>query len=161
FGATGDLILVPDETTEVHVDFGPDHAPEHFLLGDIRETDGTPWFCCPRDFLRRALASLKDVAGVGRSSAFDQEGMYTRLDEGSGSAYPLDAYRRQNPFGEAFVAALRQAGVKPDSFLPEYGARQFEVTTDPAIGITSADHAIVVREMARAVAHRMGHRAIF
>ena len=33
FGALGDLILVPDETTEVRVDFGPDSAPEHFFLG--------------------------------------------------------------------------------------------------------------------------------
>ncbi len=40
----------------------------------------------------------------------------------------LDAYRRQGIFGEALTAALRQAGVVPDSFLPEYGGRQFEVT---------------------------------
>ena len=161
FGATGDLILVPDETTEVHVDFGPDHAPEHFFLGDIRETDGSPWSCCPRDFLRRALAALKDAAGLQLYSAFEQEFMYSGIDEVPSSAYTLDAYRRQGIFGEAFIAALRQAGVRPDSFLPEYGARQFEVTTDPMIGIASADHAIVVREMARAVAHRLGHRAIF
>ena len=49
FGATGDLILVPDAKTEVKVEFGPDSAPEHFYLGDIRETDGRPWACCPRD----------------------------------------------------------------------------------------------------------------
>lgn len=161
FGATGDLILVPDETTEVNVDFGADHAPEHFFLGDIRETDGSPWSCCPRDFLRRALTSLKETAGLQLYSAFEQEFMYSGIEEVPSSAYTLDAYRRQGIFGEAFIAALRQAGVEPDSFLPEYGARQFEVTTDPKIGITSADHAIVVREMARAVAHRLGHRAIF
>jgi glutamine synthetase len=161
FGATGDLILVPDESTEVQVDFGPDFAPEHFFLGDIRETDGRPWACCPRDFLRRALAALREAAGLQLYSAFEQEFFYSGVDEVPTSAYSLDAYRRQGIFGEAFVAALRQAGVKPDSFLPEYGARQFEVTTDPAVGITSADQAIIVREMARAVAHRLGHRAIF
>jgi glutamine synthetase len=161
FGATGDLILVPDEATEVHVEFGPDHAPEHFFLGDIRETDGRPWSCCPRDFLRRALAALKDVAGLQLYSAFEQEFMYSGIEEVPTSAYSLDAYRRQGIFGEAFIAALRQAGVTPDSFLPEYGSRQFEVTSDPVRGIASADQAIVVREMARAVAQRLGHRAIF
>ena len=161
FGATGDLILVPDETTELLVEFGPDHAPEHFFLGDIRETDGSPWACCPRNFLRRALAALKEAAGLQLYSAFEQEFFYDGIDEMPGAAYSLDAYRRQGTFGEMFVAAMRQAGVEPDSFLPEYGITQFEVTSDPALGLASADQAIVVREMARAVAHRLGHRASF
>jgi len=161
FGATGDLILVPDEKTEVRVDFGPESAPEHFFLGDIRETDGRPWTCCPRDLLRRALASLKDASGLNLNAAFEQEFVYSGVEDMPGAPYSLDSYRRQGIFGEAFTAALRQAGVVPDSFLPEFGARQFEVTCDPALGITSADHAVIVREMARAVAHRLGNRAIF
>ncbi len=161
FGATGDLILVPDEATEVHVDFGPESAPEHFFLGDIRETNGAPWACCPREFLRRALAALKEVSGLQLYSAFEQEFVYTGIDDMPGAPYSLDAFRRQGIFGEAFVAALRQAGVVPDSFMPEYGARQFEITCEPALGITSADHAVIIREMARAVAGRLGNRAIF
>jgi glutamine synthetase len=161
FGATGDLILVPDEETEVHVDFGPDSAPEHFFLGDIRETDGRPWACCPRNFLRRALAALKDASGLQLNAAFEQEFVYSGIEDMPGSPYSLDAYRRQGIFGEAFIAALRMTGVMPDSFLPEYGTRQFEVTCDPALGLASADHAVIVREMARAVAHRLGQRAIF
>ena len=161
FGATGDLILVPDEKTEVCVDFGPESAPERFFLGDIRETDGRPRTCCPRDFLRRALASLKDASGLNLNAAFEQEFVYSGVEDMPGAPYSLDAYRRQGIFGEAFTAALRQAGVVPDSFLPEFGARQFEVTCDPALGMTSADHAVIVREMARAVAHRLGNRAIF
>ena len=161
FGALGDLILVPDETTEVRVDFGPDSAPEHFFLGDIREIDGTPWACCPRDFLRRALGDLKSSAGLQLCAAFEQEFVYDGVENMPGAAYSLDAYRRQGIFGEAFTAALRQAGVVPDSFLAEFGARQYEVTCDPALGVASADHAVIVREMARAVAHRLGHRAIF
>jgi glutamine synthetase len=161
FGALGDLILVPDEATEVRVDFGPDDAPEHFFLGDIREIDGTPWACCPREFLRRALADLKASAGLQLCAAFEQEFVYDGVENMPGSAYSLDAYRRQGIFGEAFTAALRQAGVVPDSFLAEFGARQYEVTCDPALGVASADHAVIVREMARAVAHRLGHRAIF
>ena len=53
FGTAGDLMIVPDAKAEVRVDFGDGTAPEHFFLGDIRNTDGSPWECCPREFLRR------------------------------------------------------------------------------------------------------------
>ena len=161
FGATGDLILVPDRDTEVRVDFNDGSAPEHFFLGDIRETDGKFWSCCPRDFLRRALAALDRVGGQRLLAAFEQEFMYTGVADLPGSPYSLDAYRRQGLFGEVFTAALRQAGVVPDSFLPEYGARQYEATCAPAIGLKAADDAVVMREIARAAAHRLGQRAIF
>ena len=59
------------------------------------------------------------------------------------------------------MAALRAAGLAPHSFLPEYGPRQYEVTVHPTRGVRAADEAVIQREMARAVAHRLGHRAIF
>ena len=161
FGATGDLILVPDSETAVRVRYDDDSALEHFYLGDIRETDGTPWVCCPRDFLRRGLAALEAAAGYRLYAAFEQEFVYTGVEELPGASYSLDAYRRQGLFGEIFTAALRQAGVVPDSFLPEYGARQYEVTCQPSIGLRVADDAIVMREIARSTALRLGARAIF
>src|SRR5215469_4656256 len=111
FGTTGDLILVPDREAEVNVDFGDDSAPEYFFLGDIKNLDGTFWECCPRDFLRRALAALQQAAGVTLRAAFEHEFVYTGADEMPGSPYSLDAYRRQGIFGEALVAALRLAGM--------------------------------------------------
>jgi glutamine synthetase len=51
--------------------------------------------------------------------------------------------------------------VTPDSFLAEYGTRQFEVTVAPMPALTAADHAVITREMARAAAHRHGFRASF
>ena len=161
FGTSGDLILVPDPATEVKLDFGDGSANEHFFLGDIRQLDGTPWECCPRDFARRALSALRETAGVTLLSAFEHEFVYTGVESAPGEAYSLDAFRRQGRFAESFVAALRQAGAEPESFLPEYGARQFEFTVKPAEGLRSADQAVVAREMARATAHRLGHRAVF
>ena len=49
----------------------------------------------------------------------------------------------------------------PDSFLAEYGTRQFEVTVAPTSAPIAADHAVITREMARAAAHRHGFRASF
>src|SRR6185295_11021571 len=34
-------------------------------------------------------------------------------------------------------------------------------TVKPAMGLQSADRAVIAREMARATAHRLGHRAVF
>ena len=161
FGTKDDLILVPDPAAEARVDFGDGSANEHFFLGDIRWLDGSAWECCPRDFARRALASLKETAGVTLLSAFEHEFVYTGVESVPGESYSLDAFRRQGVFAEAFTAALRQAGAEPESFLPEYGARQYEFTVAPAKGLRSADRAVVAREMARATACRLGHRAIF
>jgi glutamine synthetase len=161
FGTAGDLMIVPDPTAEVRVDFADASAPEHFFLGDIRNTDGSAWECCPREFLRRAIAALDAVSGLRLIAAFEQEFVYTGNQQRDGDAYSLNAFRRQGTFGESFVAALRAAGVTPDSFLAEYGARQFEVTVSPAPALTAADQAVITREMARAAAHRLGHRASF
>ncbi len=161
FGTAGDLMIVPDRKAEVRVDFGDDSAVEHFFLGDICTTDGAPWECCPREFLRRAARELESAAGLQAIAAFEQEFLYTGTEERPGDAYALGAFRRQGLFGEAFVAALREAGVPPDTFLAEYGARQFEVTVAPAPALVAADRAVVTREMARAAAHRLGHRAVF
>lgn len=160
FGATGDLILVPDRETEVHVDFDDGSPAEHWYLGDIRHTDGRPWECCPRDFLRRGLAALAEH-GLQLFAAFEHELMYSGVEDLPGAPYALDAYRRQGIFGEALIAAMRRAGVEPDSFLPEYGARQFEVTAAPQRGLKAADDAVKLRELARAAAFRLGHRATF
>jgi glutamine synthetase len=161
FGTAGDLMIVPDPAAEVRVDFADGSAVEHFFLGDIRTTDGEPWECCPRDFLRRAVRELESAGGLHVVAAFEQEFLYTGIEGRPGDAYALGAFRRQGNFGEAFIAALRAAGPVPDSFLAEYGPQQFEVTVAPQPAMTAADHAVITREMARAAAHRLGHRAVF
>jgi glutamine synthetase len=161
FGTAGDFMIVPDPAMEVRVDFGDGSAIEHFFLGDIRNTDGTPWECCPRDFLRRAVKVLEEMAGLRIVAAFEQEFFYTGTSDRPGDAYALGAFRRAGSFGETFIAALRAAGVDPDTFLAEYGPRQFEVTVMPQPALTAADHAVITREMARAAAYRLGHRVVF
>jgi glutamine synthetase len=161
FGTAGDFMIVPDPAMEVRVDFGDGSAIEHFFLGDICNTDGTAWECCPRDFLRRAVTALEEAAGLRVVAAFEQEFLYTGTSDRPGDAYALGAFRRAGSFSETFIAALRAAGVVPDTFLAEYGPRQFEVTVMPQLALTAADHAVITREMARAAAHRLGHRVIF
>jgi glutamine synthetase len=139
FGTAGDLMIVPDPSAEVHVDFDDSSPAEHFFLGDIRNTDDSAWECCPREFLRRAIAALDQASGLRLIAAFEQEFVYTGNQDRPGDAYSLSAFRRQGAFGEIFVSALRTAGVTPDTFLPEYGGRQFEVTVAPQPALIAAD----------------------
>jgi len=161
WGALGDLVLLPDLDTHVRVAFSDDGAPEQFVLADICTLDGNPWTCCLRSFLRRGLQALSDEFGLQLKAAFEHELHYDQVEERPNSSYALDAFRRQDSFGEVLLAALATAGVRPDTFMPEYGPSQYEVTVEPAIGVAAADHAVILRELARASARHLGGRASF
>jgi glutamine synthetase len=159
FGTLGEVFLIPDASTRVLVAF-EGSATEYFFLGDIRTLEGSPWSFCPRHVLRRALGDLRSETGLELFATFEQEFTYS----GGGSLqqpYELDGYRRQGLFGEVLLAAMRQVGVIPDSFLTEFGVKQFEVTSAPAVGVRAADNAVITRELAQAVAYRLGHRVSF
>jgi glutamine synthetase len=160
FGTRGEVFLVPDPTTRVFVPF-ENSAAEFFFIGDIRTGDGAPWDFCPRHVLRRALDRLESETGLKLFATFEQEFLYTGVAAHPPQPYELDAYRRQGYFGEALLAAMRQAGVIPDSFLSEFGPQQYEVTSAPCVGLRAADEAVITREIAQAVAFRLGHRVSF
>jgi glutamine synthetase len=160
FGTVGEVFLIPDSATRVVVPF-EGSATEYFFVGDIQSLQGAPWDFCPRHVLRRALGELKRDTGLELLATFEQEFIYSGVAAHPPQPYELDAYRRQGIFGEALLSALRQAGVVPDSFLSEFGPRQFEVTSAPAVGLRAADDAVITRELAQAVAFRLGHRVSF
>jgi len=197
FGSTGDLRLLPDPATHVRV--GPDlnegaGAPIggsgalEFLLCDIVETDGRPWACCPRHFLREALMRLDDELGARVVASFEHE-FQLRAAPGrpalahhhtpAGAPAPpappgpplagphsplpfsLEAIRVAEPFAGNVMAALVEAGVQPERFFAEYAANQFEIPVDVTDGLASADRSVVFREVVREIARRQGLRASF
>jgi glutamine synthetase len=161
FGAFGDLILKPEPKAEANVDFGDGSPKERFFLCDILETDGSPWACCPRTLLRNAVEGLKQETGVTVSIAFEHEFFYTGARGRVGDMYALDGVRRHGEFGETFLAALAQCGIEADSYLAEFGEGQFEVTFPPTEPLAACDKAVMLREMARGTAWRLGHTVSF
>jgi glutamine synthetase len=164
FGSTGDLRLLPDLDTHVRVQTiaGEDAetATLEFVLCDMAETDGSPWECCPRTFLRRALEDLRAETGLRVLASFEHE---FQLLSGAPAAlaFSLEAQRRAEPFPSQVVAALREAGVVPERFMAEYAAHQFEIPVAPAEGVAAADRAVALREIVREVARQGGARATF
>ncbi|WP_237883155.1 glutamine synthetase family protein [Pseudomonas sp. PGPR40] len=157
WGAYGDLRLIPDLSSRVTVNNGPDaNAPAlDFIHSDIRETDGRPWGACPRTLLRNEVERYRDELGLQINAAFEHE-----FNLGSGTteplAFSLEAQRQGAEFGGWLLSALRAGGVEPEMFLPEYGKHQYEITCRPALGVAAADRAVNVREITREIARQMG-----
>lgn len=157
WGAYGDLRLIPDMSSRVTVNNGPDtNAPAlDFIHGDIRETDGRPWGACPRTLLHNEVERYRSELGLQINAAFEHE-----FNLGSGAAehlaFSLEAQRQGAEFGGWLLSALRAGGVEPEMFLPEYGKHQYEITCRPALGVAAADRAVNLREITREIARQMG-----
>jgi glutamine synthetase len=165
FGSVGDLRLLPDAATRARVPGADGEAPLELLLCDIVETDGRPWECCPRRFLRDTLLELERELDIHVRASFEHEFQLVRwpISDSSPPALPfsLEAQRRAEPFATNVMRALVQAGVAPERFFAEYAAHQFEIPVEPAEGLASADRAVLLREVVREVARREGLRASF
>lgn len=161
WGSRGDLLMMPDPSTQTAVDHDGTWPTERFVLCDLHTLDGSPWACCPRSWLKRGLQALEAEFGLHFLSAFEHEFHYSGVSEGGGNAYALDAFRQQGGFLQDLVAALRDAGIDPEMVMPEYGPGQFEATNGPALGVESADRAVRLREIARSLARARGQKATF
>lgn len=161
FGSTGDLRLKPAPETLMQMST-PDSEPTKVVLADIVNLDGSPWDCCPRTFLRDAIADFKAETGLSVLSSFEHEFMLLDVDpDAPNIAFSLQNLLDFEPLGSTVMAALEDAGLEPEMWLPEYAARQWEVTVAPAEALVSADRAIMLREIVRNVATRLGHNASF
>jgi glutamine synthetase len=160
FGALGDLVLIPDPRTRVRVELD-ERTTEHFVLGDILHTDGRPWEFCTRSILKAALARLKHITGLTLFGAFEHEFQIRGESARVGGAYTSNGFRAERRLAEELVAALRAGGIEPDTFMKEYGANQYEVTTGPSDGVAIADQAVMLRELLRAVMALRGREMTF
>jgi glutamine synthetase len=160
FGSTGDLRLLPDADAHARLDADGDAVAFELVLCDIVETDGRPWECCPRTFLRSALHELDAELGLRVRASFEHE--FQLLDDAPPALpFSLEAQRRAEPFPSRVVGALEQVGAAPERFMAEFASHQFEIPVRPADGVAGADRAVIVREVVREVARRCGRRASF
>lgn len=160
FGSVGDLRLLPDAETRVRIEGAAAGSPLDFVLCDIVETDGTPWECCPRSFLREALGELESEFGIHVVASFEHE--FQLLGEQSpATPFSLRAQREVDPFGSELIGALRQAGTEPELFFAEYAPHQFEIPVAAADGMAAADRSVVLKEVVGEIARRAGVRASF
>jgi len=161
WGPMTEVRQVPVAETQTRVALWDDTPAFNLVLCDSRNPDGSDWECSTRGFMTSALDDFRRETGLEFVAAFEHE--FTLLGEGLGQGPPfsVEAMRNAAAFTGDVSAALRQAGLQPETVEPEYGYLQYEVTTSPATGAASGDRAIITRELIREAARRRGHRATF
>ncbi|MDH6230532.1 glutamine synthetase [Mesorhizobium soli] len=161
WGSAGDQRLMADPESKARVTCLPGETPLHFYHADITDLKGEPWECCVRSFLKATLADFEKEAGLRVISAVEQEFQIIGADWPQAPSFGLRAQRRTGAFGPLLMTALKQAGVEPEMFLPEYGKDQFEVTCRPAPALAAADRGATIRAVTREVAAHFGWHASF
>ena len=157
----GDITLMPDPRTRVEVDFDDGTPAERFYLCDLRNTDSTPWECCPRTLLRDAAEALRAETGLILQASFEHEFIYAGAQAGAADMYALDAVRRHGAFGETFLGALAAAGVEIDSYLPEFAPGPVRSHHAPRARADRLRQRRHPARIARATAWRLGHTVTF
>jgi glutamine synthetase len=161
WGSIGDLRLKPDNAARYACWPSRAATPFDMVMSDMVELDGTPWVCCPRSFLKAALADFRTLTGCDFIATFEQEFQVLGAPWPAASSFGVSALRRADPFASEVVAALAQCGIPLEMFVAEYGRDQFELTTPPADGLAAADRALVIREVVKEIARLNGWRATF
>lgn len=161
WGSNGDLRLLADRAARYTAHLPGATTPLDMVMSDVVELDGTPWCACPRSQLKAALAELLSDTGLTVAGAFEHEFQLTGTALPAAPAFSLRALRRTDPFGPSVVAALASAGLKPETFIAEYGRDQYEVTVAPAAGTAIADQAVALREIVREAARLAGFPVSF
>lgn len=160
FGSTGDLRLRPDPSTEKLITGVPGRPDTTIMLADIVTTDGQPWPCCPRTFLREAVATLEEEFGLRTGVSFEHEFMALDVTE-EHHPFSWRNFRAIEPIGSQLVTAMEKSGLGPETWLAEYGRHQYEITVTRSDPVTAADRAILTRDIVRDVFSAAGHRTTF
>lgn len=161
FGSVGDLRLRPDVRSRAEISTGGGEATTVFL-SDIVNPDGSPWDGCLRTFLRDSIDKLKMETGLSVVASFEHEFILLDTDVVTTNLpFSLKDLLEREPLGSSVLAALDDAGLEPEMWLPEYSPRQWEVTVAPSDALTAADRAVLLREIVRNTAFQLGHTASF
>ncbi|TDD44097.1 glutamine synthetase family protein [Saccharopolyspora elongata] len=159
FGSQGDLRLRPDPATGIDIPADGEQPGLRLYLADQTLPDGSPWPCCPRTFLRDAVDELRARTGFEVVASFEHEFVLSGLP--ASAPFSLHRFRTAEPFGSDLVRLLADAGLRPETWLPEYGDGQFEITLHPDSALVAADRAVLLKELVRDLARRRGLGASF
>ncbi len=151
----GECRLVPDLSTLTSLPFARGQA---MVACDMTEPDATtPWDGCPRGALRRVLGRLAE-RGYRSVASYEAE-FYVRDPDGPLDRTPYGANFALTPAAE-FVAelteTLEEMGIRPEQCHAEVGHGNLELSVGETEVLAAADRRVLVLEVIRGVAHRMG-----
>jgi len=162
-GPVGEVRLVPDPSTFKVLPFAPHSAA---MLSDLLTLDRQPWAACPRSFLKR-MVSLAAEHGITVQASLENEFILCKEVDGhwlaADQALCFSTIGMHESAGviDDMVSTFETLGIPIDSYYPEYGPGQHELTIRPAEALTAADNQIYYRDTVRSVARNHGLLASF
>ena len=154
WGPMDEVRQTPDDHTRRRVSLRNDMPPLHMVMCNSLNIDGSPWECCTRSFMASALDDLEAETGLQLHIAYENEFLLTGEGLDWAAPFSFDAVRRIAPFADLCTGALIAAEVGLETFEPEFGVGQFEVSCGPAVGLAGADRVILTREVVREAARQ-------
>ncbi len=161
WGPMDEVRQVPDDDTRRRIVLRRDWPALHLVLCNSLHGNGTPWECCTRSFLARTLADFREETGLELRFAYENEFLLRDDTLPWAAPFSVDSIRRAAPFVDLCTEALLDADVGLETFEPEYGVAQYEVSCGPAPGLAGADRVVVTRETVREAARQCGAVASF
>ena len=154
--------LTPDWQTLQILPYAPTHAR---VMANI-VYENKPWFLCPRQILRGAIASAKEL-GIEIKAAFENE--FTLLKNNSDSLIPNDRTVFASTFSmdqnyqiiDDITESLLGQGMTVERYYPESANGQQEISIKYDEPLRCADHQIMFREAIHAVANKHNLKASF
>ncbi len=161
-GPVGEIRLVPDWETLAILPYAPGHAR---VMGNMVAA-GQPWSYCPRDCLKRAIATAADE-GLEIKAAFENE--FYLLQSVTSGIVPADetvfaatlSMDLQQGVIDQIAEALIAQNILIEQYYPESGPGQQEISILYADALKAADQQIVFRETVRAIALKHNLNASF
>ena len=135
-GPVGEVRIKPDPSTFVTLPYAPGAAA---MLSDLVQPGGEPWDGCSRTFLKQAIADIA-TEGYEVHASFEPEFTLGRReadpDGGPDRLVPVDdslcysstGFALAHDFAMDLLAALQAQGLEVESYYPELGHGQQEMT---------------------------------
>ncbi len=156
----GDLLVRPAEDRLATVDESTQLA---WAPADLLWPDGTPFFACGRDAVRRAADALS-AQGLRARVGFEIEFTLTAgadLPAHSGPAYGQRPLLQNEAFATALLEALETAGVRVLQLHAEHGLGQFEIALAARDPLDACDDLLLARLVIERTSMRHGLTAHF
>lgn len=161
FGVAGEFTLRPDPGTFRRTPYAENGA---IMLCDIEGLDGQPFDADPRSRLRKFI----DDSPYTPLASFESEFyLMDRTDDGDLAlpddtpVFSADGMQATHGLVHEMMDALRDQGIHPEMYYPEYGPGHQELVVEPGEGVTAGDLQILKKQTIKGVAGNSGKHATF
>ncbi|KAL1914320.1 uncharacterized protein VTP21DRAFT_9013 [Calcarisporiella thermophila] len=161
--AVGEIQYVPDLGSLRQLPYHPAHAA---AIGDMLNRSGVPYERCPRDFLKRMLAKLRNAHGLSLKTGFETEFILYTIENDELKPLDYTVYSevasmrgKSGAIVDRIVNALQQQGIAVEQFHSESASGQFEIATKYDECLKAVDELVFTRQTIYAVAENNGVKA--